>query len=90
MSKSQKTKFELYVINKVREKRRELGLSQDDVAAILNVTRGFIGQIESPASPEKYNFNHLNDLSLEFSCSPKDFLPDTGISGNSDDLTKSV
>ena len=82
MSKNRKTKFELYVIDKVREKRQILGLSQDDIALVLNVTRGFIGQIESPSSPEKYNLNHLNDLALEFNCSPKDFMPDKGFFDN--------
>jgi len=80
MSKNQKTKIEMFVINKVREKRRALRMSQEDIALILNVSRGFIGQVESPDSPEKYNLNHLNTLALEFNCSPKDFLPDNGIS----------
>lgn len=80
MSQKSKTPFELFVIDKVREKRRELGLSQDDIAEILDVTRGFIGQVESPLSPEKYNLNHLNQLAIAFQCSPKDFLPEIGIS----------
>lgn len=79
MEKSSKTKFEMYVISKVKEKRLELHLTQDDLAFFLNVTRGFIGQIESPSSPEKYNLNHLNTLSLEFGCSPKDFFPEVGL-----------
>ena len=83
MAVSRKTKFELFVINKIREKRREMRLSQDDIAEILDVTRGFIGQIESPLSPEKYNLNHLNDLAIEFKCSPKDFFPETGFPNNS-------
>lgn len=74
-----KTDFELYVINKVRERRAELKLSQDDLAFFLNTDRSFIGQVESHKSPVKYNLNHLNILSKELKCSPKDFMPDTYI-----------
>ncbi|MBX2926006.1 MAG: helix-turn-helix transcriptional regulator [Chitinophagaceae bacterium] len=79
MSESPKTEFELYVIDKVRERRMELGLSQDDIAIILNTTRGFIGQIESRKNSAKYNLNHLNILAAELNCSPKDFLPEKPI-----------
>ena len=75
MSKSLKTNIELFVINKIREKRLELNLSQEDVASLLDKTRGFVGQVESPQNPAKYNLNHINKLSSEFGCSPKDFLP---------------
>lgn len=70
-----KTKFEIAVIDRVREIRNDKDLSQDDIAAILGLSRGFIGQIESPNSPSTYNLNHLNRLAYEFDCSPQDFLP---------------
>jgi DNA-binding XRE family transcriptional regulator len=75
MASSQKTKFEMAVIDKVTEMRRKRNLSQDDIAIILGLTRGFIGQIESPNNPSTYNLNHLNRLAYEFGCSPQDFLP---------------
>jgi transcriptional regulator with XRE-family HTH domain len=70
-----KTKFEMAVIAKVTEMRIKKRLSQDDIAIILELTRGYIGQIESPNSPSTYNFNHINKLAYEFGCSPQDFLP---------------
>lgn len=73
---TKKTKFELAVIQKVKELRIEKELSQRDIAAILNFSEGFIGQIESPLHPSKYNLNHLNKLAIEMGCSPKDFIPD--------------
>jgi len=79
MSKKFKTDFELYVIDKVRDRRNELGLSQDDVAFFLDTDRSFIGQVESPKTPVKYNLNHLNILAKELKCSPKDFMPDSFI-----------
>lgn len=71
-----KSKFELSVIDRIRQLRIQRNLSQDDLAAFLNTSRGFIGQVESPNSPSKYNLNHINKLAQELDCSPKDFFPD--------------
>ena len=71
-----KTKFEIAVVDKVREMRIKKGFSQDYIAGILGFSLGFIGQIESPNNPSKYNLNHLNRLAYEFGCSVKDFMPD--------------
>jgi transcriptional regulator with XRE-family HTH domain len=79
MNKKFKTDFELYVIDKVRERRSELGLSQEDIAFFLDTDRSFIGQVESPKTPVKYNLNHLNILSKELKCSPKYFMPENYI-----------
>ena len=73
---SKKTKFEIAVVDKVRTLRMKKGLSQDDIAAIINTTRGFIGQCESSNSSSKYNLNHLNKLAEAMGCSPKDFIPE--------------
>jgi transcriptional regulator with XRE-family HTH domain len=79
MQKNIKSQFDMIVINNIRKKRIELDMSQDNIAALLNLTRGFIGQIESPNYPAKYNLNHLNRLAFEMQCSPKDFLPETSV-----------
>lgn len=76
MNKKAKTDFELYVIDRVRERRLALNISQSLLASFLDTDRSFIGQVESPANPAKYNLNHLNILARELLCSPKDFLPD--------------
>jgi len=47
MRRKLKTDIELFVIAKVKDKRTELSLSQEDVASILDKSRGFIGQVES-------------------------------------------
>lgn len=74
-----KTKFEIAIADKVREKRVEKGFSQEYIAEVLGFTKGFIGQIETPAHPSKYSFNHLNRLAKEMDCSPKDFMPDSWV-----------
>jgi DNA-binding XRE family transcriptional regulator len=72
----QKNKIDRYIVGKVRELRMELGLSQVDIAVHLDVSEGFIGQIESPNHRAKYKTLHLNDLAKLFKCSPKDFWPE--------------
>jgi transcriptional regulator with XRE-family HTH domain len=77
------SKLDRYIIEKVREKRIEKGISQEQLAYMLGrKSQGFIAQIESGKYPNKYNFQHINDLSIIFGCSPKDFLPDKPIKEN--------
>ena len=70
-----KSKIDVYVINKVKEKRFEKNLSQADLANELNMSVGFIGKVESPKYPSHYNIKHLNQLAKILDCSPQDFLP---------------
>lgn len=74
--KNLKTKIDWFIICKVKELRLQNGLEQDDIAIHLNVSNGFIGQIESPNFIAKYNTGHLNELAKLFKCSPKDFMPE--------------
>lgn len=67
--------IEVYVINKVKEKRLEKNLSQADLANELNMSVGFIGKVESSKYPSHYNIKHLNQLAKILDCSPQDFLP---------------
>ncbi|WP_374950247.1 helix-turn-helix domain-containing protein [Mucilaginibacter sp.] len=76
MAANIKSDIEAYVINKVKEKREALNLTQSELALELNVSDGFIGQVESSKYPAKYNLNHLNKLAIVFKCSVKDFIPE--------------
>ena len=75
-SKNLKTKIDWFIVTKVKELRHARNLEQDDIAIHLNVSSGFIGQIESPNFRAKYNTQHLNELAKLFKCSPKDFMPE--------------
>ncbi|HWD90322.1 MAG TPA: helix-turn-helix transcriptional regulator [Mucilaginibacter sp.] len=75
MSSNYKSEIETYVIDKVREKREAKKLTQSELATLLEVSNGFIGQAESPNHPTKYNLNHLNKLAIIFECSMQDFIP---------------
>lgn len=71
-----KNRIDWFIVNQVKEKRTALDLDQGDIALHLNVSNGFIGQIESPNYRAKYNNQHLNELAKLLKCSPKDFMPE--------------
>lgn len=77
MRKPGKSKFDIEVINLVKEVREKKGFSQEDIAGFLDLTAGYVGQVETPSSRSKYNLNHLNRLAYEMNCSPRDFIPAT-------------
>jgi len=82
MTNNKKTKIELYVIDKIKSIRIDKGFTQEDIAEILDTTRGFIGQMESHKYPTKYNLNHLNTLAIEFGISIREFFPEKPIKEN--------
>jgi len=78
-----KSEIELFVIGKAKALREDANLSQSELAFQLGVSNGFVGQVESPRSPSKYNMNHVDKLSKLFNCSPKDFFPDNSVNKGS-------
>ena len=69
------TKIETYIINTVKEKRKEKDLSQIALSQKLGLSDSFISHVESQTRRAKYNLNHLNELAIILECSPKDFWP---------------
>lgn len=76
MSEPLKSDIESFVIKKVKDLREQANLSQSELAVKLDVSNGFIGQVESSNYPAKYNLNHINKLAKIFDCSPRDLLPE--------------
>ncbi len=76
MDNAKLTPIEQYVIDKVREMRKEKGLSQRDIAYQMDIDQSFLAAVESPKGRAKYNLNHIMAFAKLFGCSPKDFLPD--------------
>lgn len=70
-----KSKIDLLVINRIKEKRKELKVSQRGMAEILGCTAGFIGQVESKNFDTKYSVHQLYLIAKDFDCSPADFFP---------------
>ena len=73
------TKIEKYIIEKVKEKRMELNLSQLALSQRLDMNDSFVSHVESPKRRAKYNINHLNAIAKILKCSPKDFWPDKSL-----------
>ena len=76
MATSLHTPIEKYIIDVVKRKRTEIGWSQKELAYQLDLSLGFIGDVENPKYRAKYNLNHINELAKIFEYSPRDFLPD--------------
>jgi transcriptional regulator with XRE-family HTH domain len=70
------TSIDQFVIDYVRELRFRKGLTQEDIANVLSVSRSFIRNIESINSRNKYNIRHINALADYFGMSPRAFLPE--------------
>lgn len=73
------TKIESYIIEQVRKRRNERGISQMELSQKLGLSSSFVSHVESPKRRAKYNINHLNELAKIFECSPKDFWPDKAL-----------
>lgn len=71
-----KTKIEQYVIEQVKKRRMEQKISQVALADYINVSKGFIGNVEVPTNDYKYNINHLNEIAKVLHCSIRDFFPE--------------
>ena len=58
--------IEQYVIDTVRRMRLEKNISQKELSYALNLSIGFIGDIETSKSRAKYNLSHINKLAEIF------------------------
>ena len=70
------TKIEQYVIDRVRDRRNQLGLTQDDLAIKSGYSYGFIATVEAGKKEKKYNLNNLLAFAKAMKCSPRVFLPE--------------
>jgi len=73
-----KTYIELEIIERI-VKIRGKKFTQRDIAEYLNVSAGYIGQVESKNSPSMYSYFQLNELAKLFECSPRDFFPENPV-----------
>ena len=74
-----RTQIEQYIIDRIRERREILGISQENLAFSLGFeSQGYISKIEStnPKYDDSYNISHLYEIAKILQCSPKDFWPE--------------
>lgn len=71
--------IDLFVISVLKSMRTKQGISEKELAFLLEVSIGFIGNVENPKYRAKYNLTHINELAKIFRCSPRVFLPENAL-----------
>ncbi|MCQ2351380.1 MAG: helix-turn-helix transcriptional regulator [Paludibacteraceae bacterium] len=61
-----KTPYQNDIVNKIRQIRLSRNVSQNQVAEILGVSPGHVGNIETPSCSHKYTLKQLSVLCDEF------------------------
>ena len=70
-----KSKIDLFVITRIKERRMQKNVSQRGLAAILDCSPSFIGQVESEKFDVKYSVHQVFLVAQFFECSPAEFFP---------------
>ena len=70
-----KSKIDLFVITRIKERRMQKNISQRGLAAILDCSPSFIGQVESEKFDVKYSVHQVFLVAQFFECSPAGFFP---------------
>ena len=70
-----KSKIDLFVITRIKERRMQKNISQRGLAAILDCSPSFIGQVESEKFDVKYSVHQGFLVAQFFECSPAEFFP---------------
>lgn len=70
-----KSKIDLFVITRIKERRMQKNISQRGLAAILDCSPSFIGQVESEKFDVKHSVHQVFLVAQFFECSPAEFFP---------------
>ena len=72
-----KTDYQNAVVDKIRQLRMQNDYSQQDISAILDISNGQVGNIETPTKSHKYTLAQIAALCDEFNIKITDlFLED--------------
>lgn len=66
--------IDLFVIQKVIERREACDMTQEALSIALNYSMSYINKFEK--GKKKFNISHLNEIAKVLKCSPKYFLPE--------------
>lgn len=61
-----KSEYQLEIIFKIKQEREARGLGQKNIAQILGLSEGHVGNIESSKFPQKYTLKQLDLLCKHF------------------------
>ena len=70
-----KSKIDLFVITRIKERRMQKNISQRGLAAILDCSPSFIGPVESEKFDVRYSVHQVFLVAQFFECSPAEFFP---------------
>lgn len=73
------TAIDQYVISKVKKLRDENDMSQREFADAINLSHGYVGDIEAGRKSAKYSLYHINEIAKVFKCSLWDLIPQNPI-----------
>lgn len=76
---TKKSQYELEIVKNSIQIRNSYNKSQSYFAMLLDVTDGYIGNIENPNRPEMYTHDQINAIAIDLGISPRLFYPDTAI-----------
>ncbi len=75
--KMKKSEYQLQIIFKIKQERESRGLGQKNIANILGISEGHVGNIESSKFPQKYTLKQLDILCRYFKMPTEQlFIPD--------------
>lgn len=76
---AKKSQYELEIVKNSIQIRNSYNKSQSYFAMLLDVTDGYIGNIENPNRPEMYTHDQINAIAIDLGISPRLFYPDIAI-----------
>lgn len=83
-----KTKYQIFIIDKLKRLREDKEYSQASVAKIIGISPGQMGNIESYKRKHKYTLKHIYSLSQLFEVSIENILSDDGCVIEKGDVNK--
>jgi transcriptional regulator with XRE-family HTH domain len=69
------SQLDWYIINRVKQLRKEKGISQSELSVRMGFSEKLVGSIENPTLKARYNISHLNLLAKALDCSIHELLP---------------
>ncbi|MBO8439747.1 MAG: helix-turn-helix domain-containing protein [bacterium] len=61
-----KSEYQNRIIHRIRQLREEHGYTQGNIASIIGISNGQMGNIESPKTSHKYTLAHIQQICKEF------------------------
>lgn len=68
--------IDMYIISKIRERRMELGYTQEHLSFLLGKAEGYMSNFESHKRGKHFSTRMLNELAKALECSPRSFWPE--------------